>query len=158
MSKRDVGRPLKGDQKRMRASFTIDPAHLAWIKGRARSERSSASDVLDQLLAMARLKPGRRFRVFADLREIAEICERHGVSRMSLFGSVLTDRFTESSDVDVLVEFRKGIHPGFFELSGLQSDLSKAFGGRQVDLRTAGELSRLFRDEVLFSSTVIYAA
>ena len=38
--------------------------------------------------------------------EITDLCRRHGIRRLALFGSVLTSRFSDSSDVDILVEFR----------------------------------------------------
>ena len=38
--------------------------------------------------------------------EIAKVCQRNGIRKLALFGSVLTDRFSESSDIDVLVEFQ----------------------------------------------------
>ncbi|MHB1318298.1 MAG: nucleotidyltransferase family protein [Anaerolineae bacterium] len=43
---------------------------------------------------------------------IAEFCRRHGIRRLSLFGSVLRDDFTPDSDVDVLVEFEPGERVG----------------------------------------------
>jgi predicted nucleotidyltransferase len=36
---------------------------------------------------------------------IAEFCRRHGVKRLSLFGSILRDDFGPDSDIDVLVQF-----------------------------------------------------
>jgi predicted nucleotidyltransferase len=33
----------------------------------------------------------------------AQVCSRHGIRTLSLFGSVLTDRFSGSSDIDMLV-------------------------------------------------------
>ncbi|RYD54010.1 MAG: nucleotidyltransferase [Sphingobacteriales bacterium] len=36
---------------------------------------------------------------------IEALCRRHGVQRLFAFGSVLSDRFSEQSDVDLLVEF-----------------------------------------------------
>ena len=38
--------------------------------------------------------------------EITDLCRRYGVRKLALFGSVLTSRFSDSSDVDFLVEFR----------------------------------------------------
>ncbi len=38
--------------------------------------------------------------------QIGDLCRRHGIWKLALFGSVLTARFSDSSDVDVLVEFR----------------------------------------------------
>jgi predicted nucleotidyltransferase len=36
--------------------------------------------------------------------ELAELCRRHHIARLSLFGSVLREDFGPSSDIDVLVE------------------------------------------------------
>ena len=40
--------------------------------------------------------------------ELAEFCAEHGVKRLAVFGSVLGDRFTDESDLDLLVEFEVG--------------------------------------------------
>ncbi len=50
--------------------------------------------------------------------QIAEFCRRHGIRRLSLFGSVLRDDFGPDSDVDVLVEFRPGAKRGLLRLAG----------------------------------------
>ena len=89
---------------------------------------------------------------------LAEFCRRHGIQKLSLFGSVLTERFTGNSDVDVLVEFAPKQRAGYLKLAALERELSNLFGGRKVDLRTPGELSRYFRDEVVSTAVVQYAA
>jgi len=38
--------------------------------------------------------------------KLIELCEKHRVKQLYLFGSVLTDRFLDSSDIDILVQFR----------------------------------------------------
>ena len=53
---------------------------------------------------------------------------------LSLFGSVLTPRFRADSDVDVLVEFERGNTPGYFELSGMEAEISEMLW-RKTDLR-----------------------
>ena len=58
---------------------------------------------------------------------IAEFCKHNHVRKLALFGSVLREDFRADSNVDVL-----------------------------VDLRTPGELSPNFRDEVLQSAVVQY--
>jgi uncharacterized protein len=65
--------------------------------------------------------------------------------------------FRPDSDVDVLVVFESGKEPGFLRLSAMERELSDIFG-RHVDLRTPEDLSRLFREEVVASSKVLYAA
>lgn len=61
------------------------------------------------------------------------------------------------SDVDLLVEFEPGEEPGLIGVASLESELSGLLGGRRVDLRTAGDLSRYFRDEVVKTAEVQYA-
>jgi predicted nucleotidyltransferase len=88
---------------------------------------------------------------------IGELCRRNGIRRLSLFGSVLTDRFSDTSDIDVLVEFAPGARIGFFRLADIEEELSQLLGGRKVDLRTPMDLSRYFRDEVVRDAQVVYA-
>ncbi|MCZ2149652.1 MAG: nucleotidyltransferase family protein [Bryobacterales bacterium] len=88
---------------------------------------------------------------------IGDLCRREGIRRLALFGSVLTGCFSESSDIDVLVEFRPGTKVGFFRLADIQAELSRLFGGRTIDLRTPMDLSRYFRDEVVRDAMVVYA-
>jgi hypothetical protein len=107
----------------------------------------------DGLAALGRMPP----RIKVDKDAIQAFCERHGIRRLMLFGSVLRDDFRPDSDVDVLVEFRPGEHVGFFELVRMQDELSGILGGRRVDLRTPQDLSRYFRSEVLATAETQYA-
>jgi uncharacterized protein len=79
------------------------------------------------------------------------------IRRLSLFGSVLRDDFGPESDVDVLVEFEEGVRVGLLGLAAMELELSEMLG-RRADLRTPGDLSRYFRDQVLRSAEVQYAA
>jgi hypothetical protein len=85
---------------------------------------------------------------------IAEVCRRHHIRRLALFGSVLREDFRPDSDVDILVEFESGATPGL-DFFGIQEELS-ALVGRQVDLHTPGFLSPYFRDEVLAEAVTQY--
>ena len=87
--------------------------------------------------------------------KLAEFCHRHHIRKLSLFGSVLTESFTPESDVDVLVEFEPERTPGMLRMAGLELELSELLG-RKVDLRTAAELSRYFREEVVGSGEIQY--
>jgi len=82
--------------------------------------------------------------------QIADFCRQHGIRRLALFGSVLGDEFGPDSDVDMLVEFVPGRSIGMLGMAQLENALTKLVG-RKVDLRTPGELSRYFRDDVLRS-------
>jgi len=74
--------------------------------------------------------------------EVGDLCRRNGIRKLALFGSVLTERFIDSSDVDVLVEFRPQERVGFFRLADIEEELSRLLGGQKVDLRTPLDLSR----------------
>jgi len=87
--------------------------------------------------------------------ELAEFCRRNHIRRLSLFGSILRDDFGPDSDVDFLVEFEPGKTPGLFGIAGMEIELSEMIG-RKADLRTAAELSRYFRDEVLREAEAQY--
>jgi|SRR6185312_4361456 len=89
--------------------------------------------------------------------EIAAFCGRNHIQRLSLFGSILTDRFRDQSDIDWLVEFQPGHVPGLLGISRMEAELSRILG-RKADLRTPRDLSRHFRNEVLSSAVLQYEA
>ena len=92
-----------------------------------------------------------------DTETLAEFCRRNGIRRLSFFGSVLRDDFGPDSDIDVLVEFAPDAGIGLFEFVGLQGELG-ALLGRDVDLHTPASLSHFFREDVVQSAEVAYAA
>lgn len=91
-----------------------------------------------------------------DRDAIAEFCRRNHIRKLSLFGSVLTERFGPESDVDVLVEFEPGVVIGF-DYFRIEEELSDILG-RKVDLGTPDGISKYIRDKVLASSLVIYGS
>ena len=97
-------------------------------------------------------------RISINEHKLADFCRKHGVARLSLFGSVLRRDFDSNrSDVDMLVEFLPDVHRSLFKIVGMQDELEQMIG-RKVDLTTPGTLSKYFRDDVLASAEVIYDA
>lgn len=90
-------------------------------------------------------------------QKLDQVCRQYHVRRLSIFGSTLHGEARPDSDLDVLVEFEPGHTPGLFTFVDLKDDLS-AILDRQVDLRTAQDLSRYFRDSVVKEAQPIYAA
>ena len=70
---------------------------------------------------------------------------------------MLREDFRPDSDLDVLVQFEPDHRIGFLGMAGMEIELSEILG-RKVDLRTPAELSRYFRDEVMASAEVAFAA
>ena len=91
-----------------------------------------------------------------DQVEIKKFCKKHGIRKLSLFGSVLSSRFNDQSDIDILIEFNSHIKVGLMQMAQMELELSKIIG-RKVDLRTPSELSRYFRQDVLDSAIPQYA-
>jgi predicted nucleotidyltransferase len=86
---------------------------------------------------------------------IAHFCQANHIRKLSLFGSILTDQFRNDSDVDVLIDLDPQFPPSLMDLVRLESELSEVLH-RKVDLRTPGELSRYFRDQVLQAALPVY--
>ena len=92
-----------------------------------------------------------------DKRAVQKFCESHRIRRLALFGSQARGAAHPDSDVDVLVDFEPAGVPGLLGMAAMEEELSKLLGGRKVDLRTAHDLSRHFRDEVVRTAQVQYA-
>lgn len=91
-----------------------------------------------------------------DQKRLHELCRRHGIQRLAVFGSRVHGDARPNSDVDLLVEFQPGASVGlrFFRI---QDELTGLFG-QPVDLSTPGFLSPYFRDQVAKESVRIFEA
>lgn len=87
---------------------------------------------------------------------LADLCRRHHIRRLSLFGSVLRDDFGPDSDIDVLLEFQSGTPVGF-RFFDVERDLSALFRGRKVHIVNPKYLNRHLRDRILASAQLQYA-
>ena len=87
--------------------------------------------------------------------EIEKFCKANKIKKLSLFGSYLKDTYTGESDVDLLVEFEKNTGYGLLDAARIERELSEIIG-KKVDLRTAEEVSRYFRDSLVKEAKVKY--
>lgn len=158
---RMAGRPLKGEQKRVRVSFTLDPKLAAWLQGQADFLGKSRSDLLDLAILEAQKNWGSplesRVRIPVATSLLKKFCQKNHIKKLSLFGSVLTERFGPESDIDILVEFEQGHTPSLFGMVAMEAQLSEIFGGRKIDLKTPQELSPYFVNDVLKEAESVYA-
>ena len=97
-------------------------------------------------------------RLNLDEATLDELCRRHRIRRLALFGSVLKGTERPDSDVDLLVEFFPEARPTLLDMAQIEIELSELLGGRKVDLRTAEDLSRYFRDEEVRTAEPQYVA
>jgi uncharacterized protein len=90
-------------------------------------------------------------------KQLAQYCQAHHIRRLSIFGSTLAGTARPDSDIDLLVEFEPGREPGLLALAAMEAELTDMLGGSRVDLRTAQDLGRHFRDRVLREAELQYA-
>ncbi len=90
---------------------------------------------------------------------VTELCRRHGVRRLLVFGSAARADFDEATnDVDFLVEFHDGLPNRFDAYFGLKEDL-ESLVGRPVDLVSGAVLDNpYFARSVAHDSRELYAA
>ena len=94
-----------------------------------------------------------------NLQRIIDLCRSHKVKTLAVFGSILTDRFNDNSDVDLLVDFEPIDHETFDYVGnyfGLRDALEKLFN-RKVDLIEYGNnLNPIFKALVDKKKQLIY--
>jgi predicted nucleotidyltransferase len=81
-----------------------------------------------------------------------ELNTRFRVREISLFGSVVHEKETSSSDIDLLVDFDE--QASLFDLVGLGIYLEETFG-RKVDIVPRESLRPEIRDAVLAEAIVV---
>lgn len=95
------------------------------------------------------------------MKEIEELCRKHHVRRLSIFGSAVRDDFNpESSDIDVRVEFDRDdlIANPADNYFGLLDSLTELFG-RKVDLMTVRTIKNPYlRASIEKDLVTLYAA
>ena len=70
------------------------------------------------------------------MQRIIDLCLKHKIKTLAVFGSILTDRFNDQSDVDLLVNFDTTDHEKWDYVTNyfdFRDALERLFG-RKVDL------------------------
>lgn len=90
---------------------------------------------------------------------IAQLCRRHGVRRLEVFGSILREDFDPSrSDVDLLAEFEPGLSDSFGNLLDFKEAMEMLLG-RPVDVVELKAIrNRRLRYYIEHSKSPLYAA
>lgn len=69
-----------------------------------------------------------------NIQMIIDLCKKYKVNKLFVFGSILTNRFNETSDIDMVVDFDRidlmDYADNYFDLKSSLQDLL----GREVDL------------------------
>lgn len=92
-----------------------------------------------------------------DEAKLIDLCRRHKVQELALFGSAARGEMRPDSDIDLLVEFLPNADVGLLEHAGLMLDLTSLLG-RKVDLVSKNGLKPRIRSSVLQDARLVYAA
>ena len=94
-----------------------------------------------------------------NMDKIAALCKKYKVAKLWVFGSILTDRFNDNSDIDLSVSFDKSnidlldYADNYFDLT---DELQQLFC-RDVDLVCDDSVkNRFFRQELEATKVLIY--
>lgn len=93
-----------------------------------------------------------------NLQQLRHLCHRHKVNKLYIFGSVLTPRFSETSDIDILVNFSTEIDHNIYADNFLEFYNSlKLLFGREVDLVDETAIRNpFFKEELKETRHLIY--
>lgn len=91
-----------------------------------------------------------------DVERLREVCERYGVIRLEVFGSLVHGATRPDSDVDLLYTLAPGTRLGW-AIEDLNEELAAVFG-QPVDLVSRGGLNSRIRERVLAEAQPFYAA
>ena len=91
------------------------------------------------------------------INQINDLCNTYNVRRLFAFGSVLTDKFNEQSDVDLIVDFDKNaVNDYFINYFDFKYALENVLG-RQVDLLEEQPIRNSYlRKNIENTKTLIY--
>lgn len=78
--------------------------------------------------------------------KIIPVLKKYGVSRASLFGSVITGKMTSASDIDILVQMPAG--SSLFDILRVKVDLEEHLD-RKVDLIQYKAIKNSLKKEIL---------
>lgn len=93
-----------------------------------------------------------------NLQKLIALCKKHKVRKLYAFGSILTSRFNDQSDVDILVDFNSEIdHDTYADnYFDFYHALSSLFG-RDVDLVDESAVKNpYFKEELEETKHLIY--
>lgn len=92
-----------------------------------------------------------------NIQKIIALCKKHKVNKLFVFGSILTNRFNDKSDVDLVVDFNKteinDYFDNFFDFKYSLQDLLK----REVDLLEEQTIKNPYlKENIDLSKMLIY--
>ena len=94
-----------------------------------------------------------------NINKIKALCKAHNVKTLFAFGSVCTERFTDDSDIDLLISFNPMDYGDYADAYFEIADKFENLFERSVDLVTDKSLANpYFIDSVNHTKTLLYGS
>lgn len=96
--------------------------------------------------------------IYDNIQKVISLCLKHKVNKLYAFGSILTPKFNENSDVDFLVDFNPEINYNNYADNFLDFyNALKSLLGREVDLVDESSVfNPYFKEELEETKKLIY--
>jgi len=92
-----------------------------------------------------------------NIDQIRTLCTTHNVRSLFAFGSICTNKFSETSDVDLLISFNQMDSADYADTYFILADKFEELFNRPVDLITDKSLSNpYFIDSINQTKTLLY--
>ncbi|MBF0119588.1 MAG: nucleotidyltransferase domain-containing protein [Desulfobacterales bacterium] len=75
-----------------------------------------------------------------NLDKISKYCKDYEVEKLYAFGSITTDNFSDNSDIDLLIKFKKIPYEKYADNYFILHEIFENFFNRKVDLLTENSL------------------
>jgi predicted nucleotidyltransferase len=82
-------------------------------------------------------------------KDIAALCRKYGVKKLSVFGSAARGEMTPESDVDLMLEFDAASTTSLWDYPAMQEDFSALFDHRKVEFASPEILRNPFRRKTI---------
>ncbi len=92
-----------------------------------------------------------------NLQNVKQICQEYQICKLWVFGSVMTDKFNDESDIDLLVSFKEMSFEDYADNYFLVCDIFEQLFNRKIDSLTVNSLSNpYFIRSIEKTKTLLY--
>lgn len=92
-------------------------------------------------------------------QEVANFCQRWGIIKLALFGSILREDFRPDSDIDLLITLAPNARQGLLTLAKIKHELESLLN-RSIDLNSEASVQTsdnwIRQQEILSTAQTIY--
>jgi len=90
--------------------------------------------------------------------DIVSLCEKYGISELSVFGSSIRDDFTTDSDIDILVSYKDIWNVSIFDVIDFENELSVLFSRKTQVVLKESLKNPIRKKRILSTKEVVYVA